>query len=76
MSKKEQLEILKLLVIIQEILDKSQKMLNNPVLHDDAQRYLEMAMRLDPNDMEILYRKENIIYVSQRSRKSFGAIHS
>ena len=49
-------------------------MLDHPVSIDDNQRYLEMAIRLDPKDnmyMYIIHRKENIIHLSQRSSKSF-----
>ena len=76
LCKKEQLEILKLLLQIEGVHDNSQIMLDNPLSCDDYQRYLEMAIRLDPKDTEILYRKENKIYVSQRSSKSFRAIYS
>ena len=74
LCKEEQLGILKILLRIQEFLHKCQRMLDNPVSLDDNQRYLEMAIRLDPKDnmyMYIFHRKENRIYLSQRSSKSF-----
>ena len=64
--KREQLEVLKQLLMIEVFLGKCQVLLvdddsgldrGDPLFSDDNERYLEMAIRLDPNDREVLYRK-------------------
>ena len=60
LSKKEKLNILVLLLGTQDISHKCEIVLagDNPIRLDDKERYLKMAMRIDPNDERILIRKE------------------
>ena len=62
MPKKEKLLVLKFLLGIEETIGKSELMLGNEnsATSEDQERYLEMAMRLDSNDSEILERNKNI----------------
>ena len=64
LCKNEQLDMLKQLLSIEDFLIKIklQNILANgdPVLYDDLERYYEMAIRIDPNDMFIIYRKNRI----------------
>ena len=59
--KKEQFNILRLLLANEDALQEFQKVLEmfdgDPVLYVDHERYLEMAIRLEPNDVEIIHRK-------------------
>ena len=60
--KEEQLDVLELLIKISNILDKCQIVLDlvvddDLVYSEENERYLEMAIKLDPNDSFILYRK-------------------
>ena len=62
MPKKEKLLVLKFLLGIEETIGKAELMLGNEnsATSEDQERYLEMAMRLDSNDSEILERNKNI----------------
>ena len=53
----EQIDVLRLLLANEDLLQKFQNVIGDPVLFDDHERYLEMAIRLDPNDKEMIYRK-------------------
>ena len=61
--KKEQFDILKQLVAIEDILLKAKSFKvevlgeSEPVLYVDQERYLEMAIRIDPTDGFLIYRK-------------------
>ena len=62
----EQLHILRELLVIEESLFQSKLLLHDmnefySVSTDDHERYLKMAMRLDANDPDILYRKKKEI---------------
>ena len=65
LRKTEQMSILRELLIIGDLLYKSEIILGDgnlpgPVFTDDKERYLKMAIRIDPTDKFILYRKKNI----------------
>ena len=62
--KNEKLNILRLLLYIEEKLFECIFLLRDelyPASTDDKERYLKMAMRLDANDPDILYRKKKEI---------------
>ena len=61
LCKNEKLCILRQLLRIEESLFKCKMLLRyepNSVSTDDKERYLKMAMRLDPNDPTMLFRKK------------------
>ena len=64
LCKNEKLDILTWLLLIEDSLFKSKLLLRDEfysVSTDDQERYLKMAMRLDPNDPTILQRKKKEI---------------
>ena len=64
------MNILRQLLFIGDVLYKCEMMLRDghhgdPKLTDDKERYLKMAIRIDPTDKCILHRKKNIyLYIS------------
>ena len=63
LCKIEQMNVLNELLLIGDVLYKCEMMLRDchhgdPKLTDDKERYLKMAMRLEPNDMKFLFRKK------------------
>ena len=64
LCKNEQLYVLKQLLLIERTLDRCKSIIAEETFRilssDDQERYLKMAMKLDPSDPEILYRKRNI----------------
>ena len=75
LCKNEQLDMLKQLLNIEDFLIKIklQNLLANddPVLYDNLERYYEMAMRIDPTDTFIIYRKTE--YKSIKNFKIFDS---
>ena len=74
LCKKEQLVILKELISIEDVLIRAQIVQQvfadgDPVLYVDKERYLEMAIRIDPTDKLIIYRKTE--YKSNRNALIF-----
>ena len=63
LCKIEQMKVLRQLLLIGDVLYKCEMMLGDchhgdPKLTDDKERYLKMAIRIDPNDVCFLYRKK------------------
>ena len=56
------MDVLRQLILIGDVLYKCELMLRDchltRKLTDDKERYLKMAMRIEPSDMTILYRKK------------------
>ena len=66
LCKIEQMDVLRQLILIGDVLYKCELMLRDchltRKLTDDKERYLKMAMRIDSTDKIILNRKKSIIY--------------
>ena len=64
LCKYEQLHVLKQLLRIERTLDRCKSIIAEETFRilpsDDQERYLKMAMKLDPNDSYNLYRKKKI----------------
>ena len=58
LCKEEQLSILKLLLLIETLRHDCEIMIDNNNLSwsDDREQYLKMAMKIDPNDPDVLKR--------------------
>ena len=65
LCKNEQLYVLKMLLRIERTLDRCKSIIADETFRilpsDDQERYLKMAMKLDSNDSQNLYRKRNLI---------------
>ena len=68
LCKNEQLYVLKMLLRIERTLDRCKSIIADETFRilpsDDQERYLKMAMKLDSNDSQNLYRKRNLINVT------------
>jgi len=71
--KKEQLNVLKYLLRIERTLDRCKSIIAEETCRiipsDDQERYLKMAMKLDPSDPENLHRKTVIKSVANITKR-------
>ena len=77
LCKKEQMQIISKLLLMENILLKCELMppfknrfLPGESVADDKERYLKMAIRIDPNNPMVLYRKKEYNSFEKKSRTS------